>query len=162
MHFRKKTQISLKNQIHQSNWRFRQKTTRWHFYDNKSLSRIEDFRYEIIAMNDVIRMKFFMFLKNKNEFISFMLNILNLIANQFNSRLKFFKINDVKKYKELISIFNVKVIFWEKIDFVRSKSKRRRWTLHQNSDQKSSHIDDWNTSVSFILIWNNRRRLLFI
>ena len=59
-------------------------------------------------------MKFFMLLKNKNEIISFMLNIFNSIINQFKDWFKFFKINDVKKYKELISIFNVKSIIWKK------------------------------------------------
>ena len=68
-------------------------------------------------------MKFFMSLKNKNEIILFMLNIFNLIANQSDNRLKFFRIDDVKKYRELISTFNVKNIFWKKsISYVQNQN----------------------------------------
>ena len=92
------------------------------FDDDESFSRIEGFRYEIIAMNNVTRMKFFMSLKSKNEITSFMLNIFNLIANQSDSQLKFFKIDNAKEYRGLISTLNVKDIYWKKsISYVQNQ-----------------------------------------
>ena len=111
MHFKKKhkfhSKIKFINLINVSNEKLHVDI----FDNNEFFSRIKDFQYKIIAMNNVIQMKFFMFLKNKNKITLFMLNIFNLIANQFDSQFKFFKIDYVKKYKELISIFNVKNIF---------------------------------------------------
>ena len=83
------------------------------FDENETLSDINDYKYKIVMMNDVIRMKFSIVLKTKDEIVFEMIKIFNLIENQLNERIKFLRIDYDKEYRRLISTLNEKDIKWE-------------------------------------------------
>ena len=51
------------------------------FDENEILSDIDDYKYEIVIINDVTRMKFSIILKTKNEIVLEMIKTFNLIEN---------------------------------------------------------------------------------
>jgi hypothetical protein len=67
-------------------------------------------KYEVVVINDVTRIKFSLILKNKDDICSVVISMFNKMKNQIDRKIKFFRIDDVKKFKDLISELNARNI----------------------------------------------------
>ncbi len=84
------------------------------FDDDETLSDVEEYRYEIIIMNDHIRMKFVIILRSKNEIILKIQALFNKMKTHTDRKIRFFRIDDERKFVSLKEILNDKNIEWEK------------------------------------------------
>ncbi len=95
--------------------------------DEKTLSNVEEYRYETIMMNDHTRMKFFIILRSKDEIIFKIQALFNKMKTHINRKIKFFRIDDDREFASLKEILNDKDIEWE----CRFISLRYRYDLIQ-------------------------------
>jgi hypothetical protein len=80
------------------------------FDDDETLSDVEEYRYEIIIMNDHIRMKFVIILRSKNEIILKIQALFNKMKTHTDRKIRFFRIDDERKFVSLKEILNDKNI----------------------------------------------------
>jgi hypothetical protein len=78
--------------------------------DEKTLSNVEEYRYETIMMNDHTRMKFFIILRSKDEIIFKIQALFNKMKTHINRKIKFFRIDDDREFASLKEILNDKDI----------------------------------------------------
>jgi hypothetical protein len=78
------------------------------------LSDVEGFRYDVIVMNDHIRMKFFIILRSKDEIILKIQALFNKMKTHTDRKIKFFRIDDDREFASLKEILNDKSIEWKK------------------------------------------------
>ncbi len=71
-------------------------------------------KYEIVVINDVTRIKFSLTLKNKDDICFVVISVFNKMKNQIDRKIKFFRIDDERKFKNLTSELNARSIQWEK------------------------------------------------
>jgi hypothetical protein len=71
---------------------------------------VKEHKYEIVMINDVTRIKFSLILKNQNDICFVVISMFNKMKYQINRKIKFFRIDDGKKFKDLISELNVRDI----------------------------------------------------
>jgi hypothetical protein len=84
------------------------------FDDDETLSNVEEYWYEVIMMNDHTRMKFSLILKSKDEITIKIRALFNKIKMHTDRKIKFFRIDDDRKFASLKKTLNDKSIEWEK------------------------------------------------
>jgi hypothetical protein len=84
------------------------------FDDEEILSDVNDYRYEIIVMNDHTRMKFFLILKSKDEIILKIRALFNKMKTHTDRKIRFFRIDNDREFASLKETLNDKNIEWEK------------------------------------------------
>jgi hypothetical protein len=80
------------------------------FDDEDTLSDVEEYRYEIIVMNDHTRMKFLIILKSKDEIIFKIRALFNKMKTHTDRKIRFFRIDDDREFASLKEILNDKNI----------------------------------------------------
>jgi hypothetical protein len=80
------------------------------FEDEDTLSDVEEFRYEVIMMNDHIRMKFFLILRSKDEITIKIQALFNKMKTHTDRKIRFFRIDDDREFASLKEILNDKSI----------------------------------------------------
>ncbi len=78
------------------------------------LSDVEEFRYEVIVMNDHTRMKFSLILRSKNEITIKIRALFNKMKTHTDRKIRFFRIDDDREFASLKEILNNKSIEWKK------------------------------------------------
>ncbi len=78
------------------------------FKDEKTLSNVEDFRYEIIIIDDHTRIKFLIILKSKDEIMNKIRALFNKIETHIDRKIRFFRTNDDREFLSLKEILNDK------------------------------------------------------
>ncbi len=71
-------------------------------------------KYEVVVINDVTRIKFSLILKNKDDICSVVISVFNKMKNQIDRKIKFFRTDDEREFKDLTSELNVRDIQWKK------------------------------------------------
>jgi hypothetical protein len=84
------------------------------FERDNILSAVKEHKYEIVVINDVTRIKFSLILKNKDDICFVVISVFNKIKNQINRKIKFFRIDNEREFKDLISELNARSIQWKK------------------------------------------------
>jgi hypothetical protein len=74
------------------------------------LSDVEEFRYEVIVMNDHTRMKFSLILRSKNEITIKIRALFNKMKTHTDRKIRFFRIDDDREFASLKEILNNKSI----------------------------------------------------
>jgi hypothetical protein len=74
------------------------------------LSDVKNFRYEVIMMNDHIRMKFSLILRSKDEITIKIRALFNKMKTHTDRKIKFFRIDDDRKFVSLEGTLNDKDI----------------------------------------------------
>jgi hypothetical protein len=80
------------------------------FDDDETLSDVEDFRYEVIMMNDHTRMKFSLILRSKDEITIKIRALFNKMKTHTDRKIRFFRIDDDREFASLKEILNNKSI----------------------------------------------------
>jgi hypothetical protein len=80
------------------------------FEDEDIFSDVEKFKYEIIIMNDHIRMKFFIILRSKNKITIKIRTLFNKMKTHIDRKIGFFRIDDDREFASLKEILNDKNI----------------------------------------------------
>jgi hypothetical protein len=80
------------------------------FGDENILSDVEEYRYEVIMMNDHTRMKFPLILKSKDEITIKIRALFNKMKTHTDRKIKFFRIDDGREFASLKEILNDKNI----------------------------------------------------
>jgi hypothetical protein len=80
------------------------------FEGESTLSDVENFRYDVIMMNDHTRMKFFIILKSKDEIIFKIRALFNKMKTHTDRKIRFFRIDDDREFASLKEILNDKDI----------------------------------------------------
>jgi hypothetical protein len=80
------------------------------FDDDETLSDVEEYRYEVIIMNDHTRMKFFLILKSKDEITIKIRALFNKMKTHTDRKIKFFRIDDDREFASSKEILNDKSI----------------------------------------------------
>jgi hypothetical protein len=84
------------------------------FDDGGTLSDVEEYRYEVIVMNDHTRMKFSLILKSKNEITIKIRALFNKMKTHTDRKIKFFRTDDGREFAPLKETLNDKDIEWKK------------------------------------------------
>ncbi len=84
------------------------------FDDGETLSDVEEYRYEVIVMNDHTRMKFSLILRSKDEITIKIRALFNKMKMHTDRKIRFFRIDDDREFASLKEILNDKSIEWEK------------------------------------------------
>jgi hypothetical protein len=80
-------------------------------FDNESiLSDVEEYRYEVIMMNDHTRMKFSLILKSKDKITIKIRALFNKMKTHTDRKIRFFRIDDDREFASLKEILNDKNI----------------------------------------------------
>jgi hypothetical protein len=74
----------------------------------------KEHKYEIVVINNATLIKFSLILKNKDDICSVVISVFNKMKNQIDRKIKFFRTDDEKKFKDLISELNARDIQWKK------------------------------------------------
>ncbi len=80
------------------------------FERDNILSVVKRYKYEVVVINDVTRIKFSLTLKNKDDICSVVISMFNKMKNQIDRKIKFFRIDDEREFKDLISELNARDI----------------------------------------------------
>jgi hypothetical protein len=80
------------------------------FDDERTLSDVEEYRYEAIVMNDHTRMKFLIILRSKDEIIFKIQALFNKMKTHTDRKIKFFRIDDDREFASLKETLNDKSI----------------------------------------------------
>jgi hypothetical protein len=80
------------------------------FEDEDTLSDVESFRYDVIVMNDHIRMKFSLILRSKDEIFIKIQALFNKMKTHTDRKIKFFRIDDDREFASLKETLNDKSI----------------------------------------------------
>jgi hypothetical protein len=80
------------------------------FERNNTLFVVKEHKYEVVVINDATRIKFSLILKNKDDICSVVISMFNKMKNQIDRKIKFFRIDDEKEFKNLISELNAQSI----------------------------------------------------
>jgi hypothetical protein len=80
------------------------------FDDDETLSDVEEYRYEVIVMNDYTRIKFFIILKTKDEIIFKNRALFNKMKTHTDRKIRFFRIDDDREFASLKETLNDKDI----------------------------------------------------
>ncbi len=80
------------------------------FKDEKTLSNVESFRYEVIMIDDHTRMKFLIIYKSKDEIIKKIRILFNKMKTHTDRKTRFFRTNDDREFLSLKEILNDKDI----------------------------------------------------
>jgi hypothetical protein len=75
---------------------------------------VKKHKYEVVVINDVTRIKFSLILKNKDDICSVVISVFNKMKNQIDRKIKFFRTDDEREFKDLTSELNVRDIQWKK------------------------------------------------
>jgi hypothetical protein len=80
------------------------------FEDEKTLLDVEEYRYEIIMIDDHTRMKFLIILKSKDEIVKKIRILFNKVETHTDRKIKFFRIDDDREFLSLKETLNEKNI----------------------------------------------------
>jgi hypothetical protein len=80
------------------------------FDDENILSNVEEYRYEVIVMNDHTRMKFSLILRSKDEITIKIQALFNKVKTHTDRKIRFFRIDDDREFASLKEILNDKDI----------------------------------------------------
>jgi hypothetical protein len=80
------------------------------FNDENTLSDVEEYRYDVIVMNDHTRMKFLLILKSKDEITLKIRALFNKMKTHTDRKIRFFRIDDDREFASLKEILNDKSI----------------------------------------------------
>jgi hypothetical protein len=80
------------------------------FDDERTLSDVEEYRYERIMMNDHTRMKFLIILRLKDEIIFKIQALFNKMKTHTDRKIRFFRIDDDREFASLKETLNDKNI----------------------------------------------------
>jgi hypothetical protein len=80
------------------------------FDDEKTFSDVNDYQYEVIVMNDHIRIKFLLILKSKDKITSEIGVLFNRMKTYTDRKIRFFRIDDDREFALLEEILNHKNI----------------------------------------------------
>jgi hypothetical protein len=80
------------------------------FDDENILSDVEEYRYEVIVMNDHTRMKFSLILKSKDEITIKIQALFNKMKTHTDRKIRFFRIDDDREFASLEETLNDKNI----------------------------------------------------
>jgi hypothetical protein len=80
------------------------------FDDGETLSDVEEYRYEVIVMNDHTRMKFSLILRSKDEITIKIRALFNKMKMHTDRKIRFFRIDDDREFASLKEILNDKSI----------------------------------------------------
>ncbi len=84
------------------------------FEDEDILSDVRDFRYEVIMMNDHTRLKFLLILRSKDKITIKIQALFNKMKTHTDRKIRFFRIDDDRKFVSLEETLNDKDIEWKK------------------------------------------------
>jgi hypothetical protein len=84
------------------------------FEKNNTLSAVKRHKYEVVVIDDVTRIKFSLILKNKDDISSVVISVFNKMKNQIDRKIKFFRFDDERKFKDLTFELNARDIQWKK------------------------------------------------
>jgi hypothetical protein len=80
------------------------------FERNNILSAVREHKYEVVVINDATRIKFSLTLKNKDDICFVVISVFNKMKNQIDRKIKFFRIDDERKFKDFTSELNARNI----------------------------------------------------
>jgi hypothetical protein len=80
------------------------------FDDESILSDVEEYRYEVIVMNDHTRMKFLLILRSKDEITIKIRALFNKMKTHTDRKIRFFRIDDDREFASLKETLNDKSI----------------------------------------------------
>jgi hypothetical protein len=80
------------------------------FDDERTLSDVEEYRYETIMMNDHTRMKFLIILRSKDEIILKIQTLFNKMKTHTDRKIRFFRTDDGREFASLKETLNDKSI----------------------------------------------------
>jgi hypothetical protein len=80
------------------------------FDDERTLSDVEEYRYETIMMNDHTRMKFLIILRSRDEITIKIQTLFNKMKTHTSRKIRFFRTDDDREFASLKRILNDKSI----------------------------------------------------
>ncbi len=80
------------------------------FERDNILFAVKKHKYEVVVIDDVTRIKFSLILKHKNDICFIVISVFNKMKNQIDRKIKFFRIDDEREFKNLISELNARDI----------------------------------------------------
>jgi hypothetical protein len=75
------------------------------------------------VIDDATRIKFSLILKHKDDICSIVISVFNKMKNQIDRKIKFFRIDDEREFKDLIFELNARDIQWKKsVSYAQNKN----------------------------------------